>query len=157
MKLRWFTPEIMQKYPHLGKKEGQIFSNFLNTNSRPIVRIAYDIPVGVTSMPASTAPENYKRDWRYLASYKIDALIDFGNTFCICEVKPRANPSGYGQLIVYKWLLNKLMDLPGNIELMIICESCPSVLLPFLDENNIKVHENYKFSLNSKTLNRSAM
>jgi len=121
--LRWYEPVVQSKYPHFPYLHKILWDYYLNSKPPDLLRIAYDVPVGSGREVPPVTNQDLINDWKYLTSFKIDALAEMVDGYKIFEIKTQANPESVGQCLIYQSLLSTMLQPGTRIEIAIICNS----------------------------------
>ena len=127
--LRWYDNKVHSKYPHLTKRESQLWNNFISQFGVRWNRVAYDVTVDSEIPDFRFKSKNINSNWDYLKSLKIDCLVETGNLLTIIEIKPVFDMKAIGQLFVYKSLLPVVYDVDNIIAVGILTESATDNLV----------------------------
>jgi len=137
--LRWYEPIIYSKYPHFPVFHKVLWDYYLNSKPPDLLRIAYDVCVGQGREVPPVTNQDLINDWKYLTSFKIDALAELSDGYRIYEIKTHANPESVGQLIIYKSLLSCMLQPGTHIEMSIICDSSHPDMIRACENHGIEI------------------
>lgn len=138
-RLRWYQPIVQSKYPHFPVFHKILWDYFLSSKPPDILRIAYDVCVGSGREVPPVTNTDLINDWKYLTSYKIDALAELADGYRIYEIKPQANPESVGQLLIYKSLLSPMLQPGTSIEMVIVCDSAHPDMIRACSNHGIEI------------------
>lgn len=135
--IRWYQPVILTKYPHIYGPDSDLMTTWIKNEGSKFKRIAYDIAVGGYREPPGKIDKALLSDWKYLASFKIDALAENDEVNFILEIKFKANFSALGQLLTYKRLWKKESDTKKVVKLGLVTSEINPTLKSIFEHYNI--------------------
>jgi len=139
--LRWYSWEILNKYPHLSFAHASMMSDFIISHPQLFDRVAYDVIVGQGRDIPPIFEEYLKRDWKYLTSPKIDALASKSGYFCIIEITEEAGFKPCGQLLGYEYLFRQTYNISDPILKTVVCRRAIPDIFEFAVKNGINIVE----------------
>ena len=123
--LYWRIPnkQIMSQYPQMGRKESQIWTNFLKQiDWDDIEFIDYAYRVGKPYVQASTYEPSIARFIEATTKLRIDAVVHRKSEIWLMEVKDIANLVAIGQVITYQHYYIKEVKPMKPVYLGIVAE-----------------------------------
>ena len=125
-------------YAHIYGKDKELLDEFWRTNKIDFKNVAYDVAVeGFFDFDKSYS-KNINANWNYLASFKID-MVGFTKDYTyIIELKHQSKPEGIGQLLVYKYLLNKISKSTTKFKLLFVTYQLKPVIKEVCEEYGIE-------------------
>lgn len=95
-------------FPHMAPYDIPLFSSFLLSDAaRGYQRWEFDVSVGPGVDPGPYVDPRVRDNAIYLTQAKIDAVGWAGQIPTIFEVKPEMSLTGFGQLLGYRWYLER--------------------------------------------------
>jgi len=119
-----YLPEQQAHYPHMAKRDVELWERFLRTHGGKFYGFSYDIALGGRSLQLPfEGEEETALGYQYSTALKIDAVGWMSNQAWIIEVRPEATVSAYGSAVVYTLVARreKLSDLP--LIPTVVCET----------------------------------
>jgi len=112
--LTLYTPEQQAHYPHMAKRDAEIWGPFIAAHGAEFLAFSYDVALGGVAIDLPTEDEASLRAWRYSTALKIDAVGWQGNQAWIIEVRPDATVSALGAALCYTLVAKReaLTQLP---------------------------------------------
>jgi hypothetical protein len=127
--LRWWKPEKLPKYPHLGKLDAFTADMYWKDNIFQFDSASYDVIVGGGRSTLPGFSNALTDDWMYLSSLKIDMIGRRNLNLTICELKPFADSGSIGQVLTYGQLFVNKFAVKTQPELCVICmETHPDII-----------------------------
>jgi hypothetical protein len=121
---RIVPPEHRGDYPHMAKRDAEVWSKFLARRAEEFLGFAYDVAVGGSTISTPDLPQAEIDGWRYNTALKIDVCgIQAARTWII-EVKPDATVSAVGAAIVYTMVCEREQVFDGELVPAIVCGFC---------------------------------
>jgi len=152
---------IRLRYPHMGKIESALWTDFLRKTKLRFIDIKYDIRVGIPIIPRryletyaylkskeKLTPHEYRElkileatieCFTALTKLRIDAVGETENEIWIFEVKPRAGRSALGQLLSYGEWYRKQFNPMKPIKLAVVCYNVDPSMKYIFDRFGIHV------------------
>ena len=109
-----FTPDELGHYPHMAKRDAEVWIPWIRTHGADYVGFSYDVALGGVILPEEMGDEKMRRAWQYNTALKIDAVGWQGNQAWVIEVRPDATTSALGAALSYTLVAKreKLTELP---------------------------------------------
>lgn len=139
MKEGRFKLEPLNRYPHMGREDAEVWVRAIGRLAPTALGVDYDVRVGPGLPVDPGAAENMKRDWLLLTQLRIDAVVYFPQEVWIIEVKPRLLPSALGQIMAYGYWWERESDQTKAHKLVVVCERDDAQLSPVFGQSGIKV------------------
>jgi hypothetical protein len=119
----WLPATARGRYRHMGKRDAQVWEQFLSMFSERFESFAYDVALGgiVLDMPELTDED--RQAWQYSTALKIDATGKEGDRYWIIEVRPEATVSALGAALCYALVADRDQVFPGKLQAAIVCNS----------------------------------
>lgn len=101
-------------YPHMAKRDVEVWTAFLQARGREFTGFAYDVALGGVQLDAPGLDPIDVQAWRENTALRIDAVAFLPGEAVICEVKPGAYVNAVGAVISYAAiaLLDRVFDVP---------------------------------------------
>jgi len=119
--LRWWKPESIPKYPHMGKLDSFTADMYWKDNIFQFDAVSYDVTVGGGRSMLPGFSDALADDWLYLSSLKIDMIGKRNLNLTICEFKPFADSGSIGQVLTYGKLFVDKFAVKTQPDLCVIC------------------------------------
>jgi hypothetical protein len=123
--LTLFLPEQQAHYPHMAKRDVELWERFLREHGKKFLAFSYDVALGGRLPQIPNDPDaSTALGYQYSTALKLDAVGWMSNQAWIIEVRPEATVSAYGSAVVYALVARreKLTELP--LIPTIVCETC---------------------------------
>ena len=122
--LTLYAPGQMSAYPHMAKRDVEVWQDYLKRYAEEFLAFSYDVALGGTSLDLPTETPASLLAWQYSTALKIDAVGWQGNQAWIIEVRPDATVSALGAALCYTLVARReaLTDLP-----MVPCIVCRNI------------------------------
>lgn len=111
-------------YPHMSKRDVQVWNAFLDLQGTLFVWFAYDVAIGGVQIEAQDLGPVEKLGWQYNTALKIDACGLRDNEVWIIEVKPEATVSALGGAIAYTMVAEREKVFDNPLKPAIVCNYC---------------------------------
>jgi len=121
---RVVPPTHRGDYPHMAKRDAEVWSRFLGARAGEFLGFAYDVAVGGVRLATPDLPQAEVDGWRYNTALKIDVCGLQRDTTWIIEVKPDATVSAVGAAIVYTMIVEREKVFDGALLPVIVCGFC---------------------------------
>jgi len=114
-------PDFRGNYPHMAKRDLEIWTAFLQQHSTEYSGFAYDVALGGVQLDAPGLDPIDVEAWRWNTALRIDAVGFRGAEAIIFEVKPGAYVNAVGGVLCYGLtaLRDKVFDVP--VRMAIAC------------------------------------
>lgn len=99
-----YTYEKMSEYPHMLKRDAEIWHRFIEQNPGKFLHCIYDLHVGDGAPIEDDTPPRDAYAWKRVTQWRADVAAWDGNALYMIEVKPNAKASAIGQALGYKIL-----------------------------------------------------
>lgn len=118
-----FPPSERTSYPHMAKRDTQVWDRFLRAHGAAFYGFAYDVAFGGIDLPGAESDPQGALAWRYSTALKVDAIGFQEKAALLIEVRPDAHVSAFGAVMCYTLVAqrDKFTELP--IFPAIVCES----------------------------------
>lgn len=122
--LTLFTPEEQTHYPHMAKRDAEIWVKYLRKHGEEFIAFSYDVALGGVALALPTETPQSLLAWKYTTALKVDAVGWMGNQCWIIEVRPDATVSALGAALCYTMVAQReeLTTLP-----IIPCIVCSNI------------------------------
>lgn len=122
--LTLYTPEQQAHYPHMAKRDVEVWYDFIGKHGADYLAFSYDVALGGTALDLPGEDAASLIAWKYSTALKIDAVGWQGNQAWIIEVRPDATVSALGAALTYTLVAQReqLTELP-----MIPCVVCRNI------------------------------
>jgi len=112
--LTLYTPDQLGWYPHMAKRDAEVWIDWLKKHGEAYVAFSYDVALGGTLPAEELGTEEQRRGWQYNTALKIDAVGWQGNQVWVIEVRPDATVSALGAALTYTLVARReqLTELP---------------------------------------------
>lgn len=112
--LKIYAPDELGYYPHMAKRDAEVWVDFVRARGADFVGFSYDVALGGVELPHPAEDPTWVQGWRYNTALKIDAVGWQGNQVWIIEVRPDATTSALGAALTYTLVAQRdhLTDLP---------------------------------------------
>jgi hypothetical protein len=119
----WLPATFRGHYPHMSKRDGQVWENFLKIYADRFDAFAYDVALGgiVHDIPGFTDAD--RLGYQYATALKIDAVGQTPDAFWIIEVRPEATVSAVGSALVYSMICERDDVFAGALVPTVLCNS----------------------------------
>lgn len=111
-------------YPHMAKRDAEVWSRFLAARAGDFVGFAYDVAVGGVQLTGAAIAGRERAGWRYNTALKIDAVGLRAEETWIIEVKPDATVSALGAAIAYTLVCEREAVFDTRLVPVIVCGYC---------------------------------
>jgi len=102
-----YTPTQLGHYPHMAKRDAEIWTPFLEAHAAEFLGFSYDVALGGTALALPGEDEAQLLAWKYSTALKIDAVGWKGNQAWIIEVRPDATTSALGAALCYTFVAKR--------------------------------------------------
>jgi hypothetical protein len=112
--LTLFVPEQQAHYPHMAKRDVEVWVDFVAAHGAEYVAFSYDVAFGGQSLELPGETPQSLRAWQYTTALKVDAIGWQANQVWIIEVRPDATVSALGAALCYTLVAKRegLTELP---------------------------------------------
>jgi len=117
-------PEHRGRYPHMAKRDAEVWSRFLAARAAEFTGFAYDVAVGGVQLLGDAVEANERAGWQYNTALKIDVCALQPGRVWIIEVKPDATVSALGAAIGYTLVVEREKVFDGVLVPTIVCGAC---------------------------------
>jgi len=119
----WLPANFRGQYPHMSKRDGQVWEAFLRIHADRFDAFAYDVALGgiVHDLPGFTDAD--RLGYQYNTALKIDAVGQTPEEFWIIEVRPEATVSAIGSALVYAMIAERDEVFDGPLVPTVLCNS----------------------------------
>jgi hypothetical protein len=104
---QWVAPAPFGYYPNLQRRDAAIWERVLRARAEGFKRVCYNLAFGGSIPLDPQATQDQILGWQYSTAAKVDVLIDLGDEWWLCEVKPNASYSAVGQVLSYYLLAER--------------------------------------------------
>jgi hypothetical protein len=111
-------------YPHMSKRDVQVWNAFLTLHGDQFVWFAYDVALGGVTIEAQDVGPAERLGWQYNTALKIDACGLRDKEVWIIEVKPEATVSALGGAIAYTMVAEREQVFDNPLKPVIVCNYC---------------------------------
>ena len=111
-------------YPHMAKRDAEVWSRFLAAHSTEFDGFAYDVAVGGVQLVGEAISATERAGWQYNTALKIDVCGFKPGAVWVIEVKPYATVSAIGGAIAYTLVLRREKVFDGELLPTIVCSYC---------------------------------
>lgn len=134
-----FEYKLLSKYPHMKPADIEIWEKFILNHPSIFKRVDYDFHVGegATFLPTNTDTPDGRENRLYQRKIDVVAYDEDGVT--LIEIKPLADTSTLGQILVYKDLYFKSKEALKNPKLLVICGKIMADMKDIFSKQRIKV------------------
>lgn len=118
-----FPPNDLHYFPRMSAYDTPIWRDFLAEYKQNYTGFSYDVQVGIGSDPEPDIEQHNQTLWRTLTKKRIDAIgyrTGFNDIF---EVKPIADASTIGQILVYEALYVETFRPTVPTNKIVVCRS----------------------------------
>lgn len=119
--MRRYPATRLAKYPRIYGKDHKLWDLFIYINPDFLDSVFYNTTLGHGRATDPNAPENIKKNWKYLSSLKIDAIGETSTELFIYEVKYSAYGTALGQLLTYNLLFPENFVNGRKVSMTLIC------------------------------------
>ena len=122
--------------PGLQKDERAVWKRWLNVHGRTSDRVAYAVRLPPDESWEIVIDPAIPEDAKVLLALEVDVILERDARFTIIEVKPRLCMSALGQLLVYRYELERRRMLPPGSEVLCVAgQDNPALRLTFAHEH----------------------
>jgi hypothetical protein len=109
-------------YPHMARRDGEVWVRFLANQPAPFLGFAYDVAVGGWKLEGLQLAENDLLGWQYNTALKVDAVGLTADEAWVIEVRPEATVSALGAALTYAMVLDREQVFSLPLRPVICCE-----------------------------------
>lgn len=120
--ITWFPPTHRGHFPHMQKRDEEVWLRFLDAHAERFEAFAYDIALGGQTIEHPGAEPQDVKAWQYKTALKIDATGLREGEVHIIEVKPEAHVSALGAVVAYMLVMEREQAVAGTLRGAIVCE-----------------------------------
>lgn len=135
-------PIVMPHYPHMLAEDTSVWTKFLEQNPNLLLRVWYDLRVGMPTFVPVGASDMEKRIAAGLTRKRIDAVCSVAGGLWVVEVKPYANMYALGQILTYSRLFKQEYVTPDVVVSVIVCDDYDMDMVDEFDELGVLVVKN---------------
>jgi hypothetical protein len=99
--VEWRPPALFGDYPNMARRDAVIWERVLKAKALQWKAVAYNLAFGGVIVDDPNATEDEILGFQYSTAAKVDVVIDTGDEWWLCEVKPNASYSAVGQILSY--------------------------------------------------------
>lgn len=99
--LAWTALQKSGDYPHMGKRDAEIWERFLDRFTEQFDLVAYDVALGGFALTEEQLTEDERLGWRYSTALKVDVVLARAGEVWVIEVRPHAGVSAIGGALCY--------------------------------------------------------
>ena len=114
--------ELLSFYPHLSRKETEIWNRFIQKYPEKFDSVDYDVVCGTGHEVDEDLEEPWASNSRYLGKYKIDVVAYSGEKHYVVEIRPSAGPSAIGSSLSYAVLYEAKWDYKIEAEPVLVTD-----------------------------------
>ena len=134
--------KVQGYYSHMSPADRQIWTRFIEQHPSWCKLVYYDVCVG--SIPKEI--EGRSEKWcecygRQTYSKRIDAVTVDVAGFSVIEVKPRGGMVAMGQVMAYRYWLQKIAPAGAKLRGIIVTDKIDEDLVPLLDQVGVEYLE----------------
>lgn len=129
----------MPHYAHMMPEDVRVWSQYLRSPVAPIAEVWYDVHVG-TGIAVPEGTGDLERSLALsLGQKRIDVVARVRGGYWVVEVKPRADMTAFGQVMVYAELVVAEWALEGKVWRVIVCDDYDVDVLAECDRAGVVV------------------
>ena len=117
-----WSPTWRGKYPHMLTPDYPVWERFLDAYASRILKLYYDVRVGVGGTVPGDVDEAMARMYRAVTAKRLDALVEFQDEVWLVEVSSGPGLRAVGQLASYLALYAQDPKIPKPTEPYLICD-----------------------------------
>lgn len=117
-----WSPLWRGKYPHMLTPDYPVWERFLDTYASSILKLYYDVRVGVGGTVPGDVDEKMARMYRAVTAKRLDALVEFQDEVWLVEVSSGPGLRAVGQLASYLALYAQDPKISKPTEPYLICD-----------------------------------
>lgn len=121
--LEWEPPGKTGRYPHMARRDLEVWERWLEKFGGRYEAVAYDVALGGVIPTDPAATEAQRRGFQYATALKLDALLRTGEQLTVVEVRPEASVSALGAVLVYALLLRRERVATRPVRMLVVCET----------------------------------
>lgn len=109
-------------YPHMARRDGEIWVRFLANPPADFLGYAYDVAVGGWRLEGLDLDDATKLGWQYNTALKVDAVGLTATEAWVIEVRPEATVSALGAALCYAMVLDREQVFELPLRPVVCCE-----------------------------------
>lgn len=134
---RLFEPTYRGKYPHMFKRDVEVWERFLDKYSNLYRGFYYDILVGKHAELPTNYDAKYATDAYLLSKLRIDSLGVRDESLDIIEVKPIGTAGVIGQLLTYKEHFLSEYEPDRPVRMLLVAGGIDENIIPLTEQHHI--------------------
>ncbi len=133
------SPKVQRRYEHMMREDFATWTEFLKSDSMPLLEVWYDVHVGEPMAVPDGSPEYMRAHAAAVSRKRIDVVGRTEKELWIIEVKPCANMQAIGQVLIYDDLFCREFELKLPTRTVIVASASDMDIIEGAAKYGVKI------------------